>query len=366
MSRDEEICEKELRVRALMRDQGLDALALSTTANFAWLTCGGSNYVGIATEIGAASAVITKNSKFIVCDNIEAARIANEEVAGQGFEFKTCEWYEGRKDALIREIEPKGTLGSDTPIEGARYVAPLIDNLRRSLTPAEIERYRSLGKDVSECLAATANEIEPGMTEHQIAGLLDGRLKACGIVPIVTLVAVDERIEHYRHPIPTEKKLVRQAMLVTGARRFGLVVSATRIVHFGPVPNELRLKHDAVARVDAELIAATRVGARMGDVLQRGIVAYQEAGFADEWRLHHQGGPTGYKSREFRVTQSTDAQVAENQAFAWNPSITGTKTEDTIIATKSGPEIISLTGNWPVIMIRIGETTIPRPDIMVR
>jgi Xaa-Pro aminopeptidase len=362
----DEIHEKERRVRELMLIEGLDALALSTVANFAWFTCGGSNYVGIASETGVASVIVTRDAKYIVCDNIETRRIADEEVAGQGLEFRTCEWHEGRKDELIREIAGGGVLGSDVPLDGARNVAAAVEPCRWSLTPLELERYEYLGAEVGECLAATAREIEPGMTEHEIGGLLDGRLRARGIVPLVTLIAADERIERYRHPIPTEKKLERYVMLVTGARKWGLVVSATRIVHFGPAPAELRRKHDAVARVDAEFIAATTVGTRMGDIFDRGVAAYRETGFVDEWRLHHQGGPTGYKSREFRVTSSTGARVVENQAFAWNPSITGTKTEDTIIATPSGPRIISLAGGWPVIEIEVSGGIVRRPDILVR
>lgn len=364
MTHADEIGEKERRVREMMQIEGLDALALSTIANFAWFTCGGSSHVGIASETGVASVVVTRDARYIVCDNIESRRIADEEAAGQGFEFRTCDWYEFRKDGLIREIAGSGVLGSDVPLDGARNVGAAVDPCRYSLTPAEIERYESLGIEVGECLAATARQISPGMAEHRIAGLLDGHLRARGIVPLVTLIAADERIERYRHPIPTDKKMERYAMLVTGARKWGLVVSATRIVHFGPVPAELRRKHDAVARVDATFIAATTVGARMGDIFDRGIAAYRETGFADEWKLHHQGGPTGYKSREFRVTSSTGARVVEKQAFAWNPSITGTKTEDTIIATPSGPRIISLAGGWPLIEIEAGGMRIARPGIL--
>jgi len=364
MTQSNEIREKERRVREMMRAEGLDAVALSTVANFAWFTRGGSNYVGIAAETGVATVVVTADAKHIVCDNIESRRIADEEVAGQGFEFRTCEWHEGRKEELIRQIAGKGVLGSDWPMDGARNVASAIDPCRFSLTAPEIERYELLGKDVGECLTDAARAIRPGMTEHEIAAALDSRLRSRGIVPLVTLIAADERIERYRHPIPTEKELERCVMLVTGSRRHGLVLSATRIVHFGPIPAELRRRHDAVARVDAEFIAATAVGARMGDIFDRGVAAYASTGFPDEWKLHHQGGPTGYKSREFRVTSSTGARVAENQAFAWNPSITGTKTEDTIIATPSGPRVISQAGNWPLLRINIAGAEIPRPDIL--
>ncbi len=165
----DEMREKERRARELMDAQGLDALAISTTANFAWLTCGGSNYVGIASEAGVATAIITRDAKYIVCNNIEAGRIADEEVSGQGFNFATFLWYEPRNDQIIREIAGGGVLGSDVPIEGAKDVAAALDPYRYSLASEEIERYGRVGRIAGTSLATTAGEVEPGMTEHEIA-----------------------------------------------------------------------------------------------------------------------------------------------------------------------------------------------------
>ncbi len=366
MASAEEVHEKERRIRELMDSQRLDALALSTTADFAWLSCGGSNYVGVATEVGVATAVVTRDAKYIVCDNIEAPRIADEEVADQGFEFKTCLWYEGRKNELIGEIAADGQLGSDTPMAGARDVSAEIDPCRYSLTREEIERYEWLGRNAGECLASACRAVKPGMSEHEVAGELNRTLLARGMTPVVTLIAADERISRYRHPIPTDKKVDRCVMLVMCARKWGLIVSSTRLVHFGPLSPELRVKHEAVTRVDAAFIAETRPGAKMGDIFKRAVDEYVQTGFPDEWTLHHQGGPTGYKGREFRVSAASSQAVVENQAFAWNPSITGTKSEDTIISCEEGPRIISQIDDWPTIDIDIDGVTIRRPHILVR
>lgn len=366
MASTTEIEEKERRVRELMSRAELDVLVLATTANFAWLTCGGSNYVGVATEIGSAAAVVTANGKFVVCDNIEAPRIADEEIAGQGFELVSFDWNAGGRDAIIEKIAGGGAIGADVALGGAEDIGAAVDRLRWSLTPEEVRRYRALGQDVAGCLSEACREARPGMTEHEIAGLLDGKLFARGIVPAVTLVAADERIERYRHPLPTHKRLERRAMLVTGARRHGLVVSATRIVGFGELSSELRKKHEAVTRIDAGLIARTVPGADVGAVFRRAVEDYAEAGFADEWRLHHQGGPTGYKGREFRANPTTDSTILENQAFAWNPSITGTKSEDTMIATAQGPVIVSETDNWPMVEVETDVGVLRRPDILIR
>ncbi len=50
---------------------------------------------------------------------------------------------------------------------------------------------------------------------------------------------------------------------------------------------------------------------------------------------------TGYASREIIATQATSQEIRVGQAFAWNPSITGAKAEDTFVLTESGPEVIT-------------------------
>ena len=362
-----EVAEKERRAREIMQEKGLGALVLSTQANFAWITCGGDNHVSIASENGVASAVMTPDAKYIVCDKIEARRIADEEIQGRGFEVVSYDWWKADKQSILERLADGRPIGSDAPLPGARAVEPAVAARRRSLTPEEIERYKWVGLNTGESLADACREIRPGMTEHEIAGLLDHKIVERGMIPNVTLIATDERISRYRHPIPSEKKLEDYAMLVIGARRWGLVVSATRLVSFGKLTDELRRKHDAVVRVDAEFIAGTKVGATVGETFSRGQKAYETTGFAEEWTLHHQGGPTGYLARDYRANAGITDTVQPNQAFAWNPSITGTKSEDTIIAMEGKTEIISMVKDWPTVTVRLDDgQEMARPDILVR
>ena len=69
MSEEREIKEKERRVRKFLKEQQLDGLLLSKSANFAWLTGGKDNHVFIATEGGVASILITKDKKYIITNS---------------------------------------------------------------------------------------------------------------------------------------------------------------------------------------------------------------------------------------------------------------------------------------------------------
>ena len=153
-------------------------------------------------------------------------------------------------------------------------------------------------------------------------------------------------------------------MLILCGRKWGLVCSITRLVHFGRLPDDVRHKAEACARVDATFIAATRPGETLAKIFQRAVVAYGDVGFADEWQRHHQGGPAGYEPREFLATPDSADVVREGQAYAWNPSVTGTKSEDTILVGADGNDVITTINGWPMLSVQADGKIIARPAIL--
>ncbi|GAJ06564.1 unnamed protein product [marine sediment metagenome] len=144
------------------------------------------------------------------------------------------------------------------------------------------------------------------------------------------MVGSDERLFDYRHPIAKDKEIKKYVMVVTCAEKYGLIVNLTRFVHFGEIAEELMDKLRAVAKVNASFITNTRPGKKVADIFKEGIRTYGEVGYPGEWKLHHQGGATGYETRDYIATLKINEVVQSNQAFAWNPSIKGVKSEDTI------------------------------------
>jgi hypothetical protein len=56
--------------------------------------------------------------------------------------------------------------------------------------------------------------------------------------------------------------------------------------------------------------------------------------------------------------------IQENQAFTWNPSITGTKSEDTILATSKGLEMITKPILYPTVSMTVEGIRFTRPAIL--
>jgi Xaa-Pro dipeptidase len=361
----EEIEEKKKRLRGLLRELALDAVYLKKQCNFSWLTGGGSNVVGITLELGVTGLLITPSGAFAVCNNIEAPRMEREEKLGElGFEVHSFPWYEEREGRIVRELAGGSRIGSDHPLADFFEVSRKIDPLRYSLTPWEVERYKQAGRFTSVAIEETARRIKPGDKECAVVGRLSERLWAERLDYITTFCAADERISDFRHPIATEKQIRGTAMLCVNSRWRGLIISLTRFVHFGSVPREHRRRYEANVLIDCAFMAATVPGRPVVEAFREGIGAYERAGYPNEYKLHHQGGAIGYVGRDYKVDFRSKEIVQENQAFAWNPSITGSKSEDTMIATASGPVLLSRPVLFPELNIEAGGIEFSRPDIL--
>lgn len=360
-----EIREKERRIREFLKEKGFKGLLLKRQANFSWMTCGGLNLVGITTEVGATSLLITEDKKFAITNNIEAPRILKEEVLEeQGFIVKSFPWYEDREAEIVKEIMGEGGLVSDWPFPGASLLPDDIARLRYSLTPEEMERYKWLGERVSYALEKVLMDTKPMEKECEVIGRLLLELWKDRIDPVTLMGAADERIFNFRHPIPTEKRIEKYLMVSVNARKWGLIVSLTRFVYFGEVPKDLKERYEANVFIDCTFMANTRPGIKASDVLKKGIEAYKKQGYPDEWKFHHQGGSIGYTGRDYRTNFGTPDIVQPNQAFTWNPSLTGTKSEDTIVATEAGPLMITRPVIYPTISMEVEGIRFTRPHIL--
>jgi antitoxin VapB len=127
----------------------------------------------------------------------------------------------------------------------------------------------------------------------------------------------------------------------------------SRIACTSEVPAELQRRTEATAAVNAELYAAMIPGTKASSLYQIACDAYSEQGFPDEINKHHQGGACGYRTRDWVAHPANSETVQNSQALAWNPSITGTKTEETGIVSESGFEVITATAGFPKIGITI-------------
>ncbi len=352
-SNSAELAQKHRLVADYLQRRNLDAVFLTRRANFAWFTGGGRNYVNTAADVGVATLMISPDEVRCITSTIEGPRMEAEEVGRFGIEVLTFPWQNAEAARrTFEELTAHKTVVADVRLpampESVQPTEPDFDRLRWKRTAQEINRYRQLGRECTAALEQVAGTIEPGQSEAEIAGRIRQVMAERNARTPVCLIAADERIVRFRHPIPTEKRVERIVMLVAGVERDGLNCSLSRLVSFGPLSEDRERRHHAVCTVDARIIHATRPGKTLADIWQVLTEAYAEAGFPNEWCHHHQGGPCGYQGRDAKATPGSALPILEDQAFAWNPSIAGTKSEDTILTTSFAPEVLTLPTDWPM------------------
>jgi Xaa-Pro aminopeptidase len=363
-----EIQIKLQRLGQWLSQNNLDGVLLTTRANFAWITGGRDNHIPSASESGVASILATPDKLICLTNHIESPRFRTEELVGTDIEVVDFPWWNGQEaHETVAEVIAGRRIASDTGSFGLPSLPGGFTQLRWSLTDLEIQRYRYCGQLAAASLESVCRQVQVGDTEFDIAARMEFECQRTGANPCVVLVSTDRRVFEYRHPIPTSRKLEKYAMLVICAEYRGLIANCTRFVHFGPLSDELKQKQRAVCNVDTAVNLATKVGRGLNEIFTDLQAAYAENGYPDEWKLHHQGGSTGYAGREMMGTPFAQAKVLPNQAFAWNPSIAGTKCEDTILATENGIEFITSPGdNWPKVMGKCAAGELARADILVR
>jgi antitoxin VapB len=187
---------------------------------------------------------------------------------------------------------------------------------------------------------AACATLTPGLTETEAAAAVAGACRAAGLFTPALMVAGAARLPRYRHPIPAGGPLGARAMVVVCAERGGQYANLTRFVHFEPPDADLAAKLEACQGILARLRDATQPGRTLGDVFADCQTFYADAGCADGWRHHHQGGLTGYRSRELIAAPGVAHEITTGQAFAWNPSLPGAKAEETFLLTENGPEVL--------------------------
>lgn len=351
--RSAEVADKLALLRTHLAAADAGALRLRGTDWFAWATAGGSNAVLHTTDGGVAEVLVTQDEACILTDAIEAERLRAEEVP-DGFTFHVEPWTEPElRERYVQGAAGGRTVLSDRPASGPGDSEGQLPNalrLRRLVLGAgERERYRALGRAAAEAMGEVLHQARPDWTEYQLAGAGAEALWRRGIQPALVLAAGERRLPAWRHPTPSHEPIGARAMLAFCARRHGLYANLTRFVSFAGLGTAPMDEQRALMDVEATCLAAVQPGMSLSSVYHALEAAYRHADRDGTIREHHQGGITGYRAREIVASPSTATQLEEGMAFAFNPSFTGVKLEDTFLLGPEGLENLTFDPGWPAL-----------------
>ncbi len=198
------------RLLELIDRRRLGAVLLRRCANFAWYTGGADSSVERANPLGVADVVVTPATELVLASTMSGPRMRAEQVPWA--EVIERPWHEADAEdagAILRQLGVDGPLGADVPIAGATDVGEQVAAHRRVLDPDAIDRLRGVGADATGAIDDAAAKVEPGVSEPDLAAELAAACRRRGLIATVLLVGADQRIEQFRHPIPSAKVVQR-------------------------------------------------------------------------------------------------------------------------------------------------------------
>ena len=358
-------------VRDWLDRRGRPAVALTTQASVAWLTAGLTNPIDRSDPRSPLWLVVTPSRVVAVTTAVERPRLAAEGgLDDVGFSLEAVPWFDGT--SFVQAVEEIAgadctQLASDGHPELGIDADADLTALRLRLDPAERERLADLGRAAARAVEQAVSAWQPGERDLDVQARVAEHLERAGALPVCLIVGGDDRVQRFRHPLATGAPVHRLLMAVVVAMRGGLHVAATRFARTGSLPDSAETAFEKALEVEAAMLAASRPGATYGDVMRACEDAYAQAGHPGAWHEHYQGGPIGYRQREFEIapvqheSRWFSQPIEVGHAIAWNPSVAGGgKSEDTFLVEDAGLRCVTETGGWP----RVEVGGVPRTAIL--
>ena len=360
------------RIRSVAADRGLAGIVLTTPGSVAWATSGINEPIDRVAAVDVVWVAVSAERMVVVTTSVEGPRLTAEYAPGShGLDVVAVPWWD--TSAFVTAAATalgivSDDLGSDGHPAFGHDVSHQLTAARLALDPAEQESLRELGREAADAVQSALRGWRPGDTDREVAAGIAGRVERVGAQAPVLLVGGDERLRRFRHPVAVGDPLYRDVMAVLVAARGGLHVALTRYASAATVDVQLSEQLAATRRISTCVLAASRPGAVVGDILTTLAAAYADEGAAGAWREHYQGGVIGYGQREFEISPGQGdspwwpTALPAAYAVAWNPSLAGgAKDEDTYLITGRAPEPITVTTDWPLC----DEYSPARPDVLV-
>jgi Xaa-Pro aminopeptidase len=357
--------EKHRRVIDFLDEYGYDAVILGRADSIAWFTAGGDLARETTCERGCVLLFINRKSRAVLTDNVQSARVFEEEVAGLGFQLKERPWYDA-PERMVAELAHNRRVASDIVLPGCTQEFLRLRPLRLKLTKLERQRLRELGRTVTKAVEATCRNFRPGENEADVAGHLAHRLVRDGVLPVDLRVAGDDRLARFRQPTFKAAPILRRATIAVVGRRYGLCAGVTRTVSLGPIDPAFRQAHTVATMVDASCIFFSRPNEPVREVFRRAKRIYEKFGHPDEWTLDYQGCLTGYTSCEGQLLPDTELALQSDMALRWSPSVASARSEDTVVVDTRGYEVVTEAQNWPKVEVVVKGYPVIRPGILER
>jgi len=225
----------------------------------------------------------------------------------------------------------------------------LVEALRESKDADEVALIRRAGEIATRGLAKTLKEIRPGMSELNVAGILEHALRDEGSeeFPFPAIVASGPRAA-LPHARASSRVIERGDLLLLdfGAQYKGYCSDVTRTVVVGRASSEQREIYDIVKNANAVAASSVRAGMKGQDADGLARRYIEERGYGDAFG-HSLGHGLGLEVHEApRLAKTVETPLGTGAVVTIEPGIYrpgwgGVRIEDDVHLAASGPEILT-------------------------
>lgn len=343
---------RRARLAAALPEHGVSALLVTRPVNVRYLTGLASSNAAVLVTVDG-DAVLATDSRYIETARRSCSGVVQvedrdvtgvlvtraERVAVEAHDMTVATYR--RLEAMIR----------DSGAVELPAVNGLVESIRSVKDEREIEALRRACEITDEAFALVIGHIAPGVTEREIARLLEFRMMELGAEkPAFDSIVASGPNGSIPHHSPSDRP-IEAGDLVTmdfGARYDGYHADMTRTVAVGRAAVWQRDLYQLVWQAQRAGRVAVRQGAVAHDVDAAARRVIAEAGHADHFG-HGLGHGVGLEIHEVpflgpnKTGRLEDRVPITVEPGVYLPGWGGVRIEDTLVTRADGPELLTLT-----------------------
>lgn len=230
-----------------------------------------------------------------------------------------------------------------------RPTTELVETLRERKDAFEVARIRAAAAMATSALEKTLPAIRAGMTELEVAGVLEKCIRDAGgeAFPFPSIVASGPR-SALPHARSSSRQITNGEFLLMdfGAASGGYCADITRTIVVGKASDEQRAVYDVVRQANERAASEVRAGlrGREADALARDYI--ERCGYGEEFG-HGLGHGLGIEVHEApRLARTADGLLSAGAVVTIEPGIYrpgwgGVRIEDDVHLAAEGPELLT-------------------------
>lgn len=250
--------------------------------------------------------------------------------------------------AIDPKIQAGHFFGIMEPCESSEFVdaqKTLINEMRIYKDAQELELMKKVGQLADRVMDYAAKRIRPGITEKQLAGIIENRILALGAdsIPTPNIVSSGPNSSEPHHA-PENRQFSKGDLIMVGfcANLDGYCTDMTRTFSLGSADSKARSIYSIIKKANEIGFKAVREGSTCQDVDRATRRVIIEAGYGEHF-IHRTGHGIGLEIHEepYLVEGNTEL-LAKGMVFSIEPGIyllgeMGVRIEDTVAITDEGP-----------------------------